>query len=85
MLRDCSGSLSTRRVQQDHANTEARICTRHMTQRPTDKVSGHVPPIYPVNAGGFRPNALVQTSEITAIGKNTLKNQCVDFVARAMH
>jgi hypothetical protein len=55
------------------------------TQRGTEKASGHVPPIYPISAGGFRPNALVQTPGIAAAGKNIVENQSVDFVARAMH
>jgi hypothetical protein len=56
-----------------------------ISERKNHKVAGHVPPIYPISAGGFRPNAPVQTTGITAIRKNTLKNQRVDFVARAMH
>jgi len=85
LLRDSCASLLTRRVQQDQVNADAHIRARRVRAGQTDKVSGHVPPIYPINAGGFRPNVLALTLGITAIRKNTLKNQGVDFVARAMH
>ena len=47
--------------------------------------SGQVPPIYPVDAGGFRPNKSAQTSGFSVIGVNCMKNQSINFVARAMH
>jgi hypothetical protein len=71
--------------EQCHAIADAQFSARVVIGGPIEKKSGQDSTNYPVSAGGFHPNASVQTPKIAAIGKNTLKNQCVDFVARAMH
>jgi hypothetical protein len=70
-------------LQQVQAGAQAGACV--VAGGPIEMQCGQVPPNYPVNAGGFRPNASPKTPRIVAVRKNALKNQYVDFVARAMH